>query len=69
MVSMVDVARKKVIRAQVQAWRRCVCVTTLGFSHDEEENGGFAMAAEFTMNVDGVDGSRGFEMRVVVVVA
>ncbi|QCE11097.1 hypothetical protein DEO72_LG10g2330 [Vigna unguiculata] len=58
MVSMVDVARKNVIRAQVQTWRRCICVTARGFSHDEEENGGFAVAAEFTVNVDGVDGSR-----------
>jgi len=45
------------------------CVTTLGFSHNEEENGGFTVVSEFTVNVDGVDGPRRFEVCAMVVVA
>jgi len=45
------------------------CVTALGFSHGEGENGGFAVVAEFTVDMDGVAGLRMFEVRVAVVVA
>ncbi|QCD87334.1 hypothetical protein DEO72_LG3g1868 [Vigna unguiculata] len=60
MVSMADVTRKKVIRVQVQTWRRYVASQLSVSLTMKEKNGGFTVAIEFTVDVDGVAGPRLF---------
>jgi len=43
-------------------------VVDLGFSHGEGENGGFAVAIEFLVDVDVVVGPRMFKVHATVVV-